>query len=362
MSRYESISRPFYRRIDAERAHGFGVAALRARAVLPIGAVRDPRLSVDLLGLRFPNPIGMAAGFDKNAEVPDQLLRLGFGFTEVGTLTPKPQQGNPKPRVFRLTDDRAVINRLGFNNDGHAAALARLSRRAERPGIVAVNVGANKDSEDRIADYVDGIRTFASVASYFTINVSSPNTPGLRDLQAREALDELLGRSLDARDALAAAHGRRVPVLLKIAPDLTREGLEDVAEVSLSRGVDGMIVSNTTLARPGLTDPQREEQGGMSGVPLMHRSTVILARMRQLVGPAFPLIGVGGVLTGEDALEKLRAGANLVQLYTGFVYRGPRTAMHVNRELLRGLDRLGAGFAAEVTGSGVTEWADKPLA
>jgi dihydroorotate dehydrogenase len=360
MSVYARVSRPLFRYVSAERAHRLGVVALKT-GVVPVRSLRDERLHVSLLGLEFPNPLGMAAGFDKNAEVPDALLRIGFGFAEVGTVTPLAQPGNPQPRMFRLTQDRAVINRLGFNNAGHAAALERLSRRQGRPGVVGVNVGANKDSGDRVADYVAGIRTFASVASYFTINVSSPNTPGLRDLQGRAALDELLGRSLEARDATAVAQGTRVPVLLKIAPDLTDEGLADIVDVALARGVDGLVISNTTLERGGLTDPQASEAGGMSGAPLFERSTIVLARARRLAGPDLPIVGVGGVLDGDDLFEKLAAGADLVQLYTGFVFGGPATAPHVLRGLLARMDREGIDHVRSVTGLRTEEWAARPL-
>jgi dihydroorotate dehydrogenase len=360
MSLYTRFSGPFFRYVSPERAHRLGVLALKA-GLPPVRTVQDPRLAVSLLGLEFPNPLGMAAGFDKNAEVPDGLLRIGFGFAEVGTVTPKAQPGNPQPRMFRLPADRAVINRLGFNNAGHAAALVRLSQRQGRGGVIGVNVGANKDAEDRVADYVDGIRSFASVASYFTINVSSPNTPGLRDLQAKEALDELLHRTIDARDAIAIASGAKVPVLLKIAPDLTPEGLQEAVEVAVQRGVDGLVVANTTLSRDGLTDPQASESGGMSGAPLFHRSTAFLARVRQLAGRDLPIIGVGGVLTGDDLYEKLRAGANLVQLYTGFVFGGPATAPRVLGELLTRMDRDGVRDVTEVVGRGIEEWAERPL-
>lgn len=357
MSLYARFSRPFFRALDPERAHRVGVAALKA-GVVPVRAVQDPRLRVRSFGLDFPNPLGMAAGFDKDAEVPDALLRIGFGFAEIGTVTPLAQSGNPQPRMFRLPEDRAVINRLGFNNAGHAAALSRLQERRGRPGIVGVNVGANKDSADRVGDYVAGIRTFAAVASYFTVNVSSPNTPGLRDLQGRAALDELLVRTLGARDeAAAAGDAGRVPVLLKIAPDLSQEGLADVVDVALARRVDGLIVSNTTLSRDGLSSPLARESGGLSGAPLLRPSTVILARARTLAGPELPIVGVGGVLTGDDLFEKLRAGADLVQLYTGFVFGGPGTAPRVLRELLARMDREGFADVASVTGTGTERWA-----
>jgi dihydroorotate dehydrogenase len=308
--------------LDAETAHGFAMSALRHGLVWARPVVDDPRLAVDALGLRFPNPLGMAAGFDKNAVAPDPLLRLGFGFVEVGTITPLPQEGNPRPRIFRLAEDRAVINRLGFNNDGHAAVERRLAARRDRPGIVGVNIGANKDASDRVADYVAGIRRFAPYASYLAINVSSPNTPGLRDLQAHAALDELLARVVDARDGASASVGRRVPLLVKIAPDVSDSDLDAIASVCATRRIDGLIVCNTTLSRSGVTSPLRREQGGLSGRPLFARSTIVLARMRQRLGPQMTLIGVGGVFDASDVATKIAAGADLVQVYTGFVYGG----------------------------------------
>jgi dihydroorotate dehydrogenase len=349
------------RRMDAETAHGLAVKAL-ACGIAPRGrADADPKLAVRFFDMSLPNPLGMAAGFDKNAEVPDALLSLGFGFAEVGTLTPRPQPGNPKPRIFRLPEAGAVINRLGFNNEGHAAALARLSARAGRPGVVGVNVGANKDSTDRAADYEAGIRAFAGVAGYFTANVSSPNTPGLRDLQAREALDELLARTLAARDAMAATVGRRVPVLLKIAPDMTEAGLDDVAEVSLARGIDGLIVSNTTVTRTGVSGPTAAEAGGLSGRPLFERSTIVLAKMRRRVGPAMPMVGVGGISDGHDAADKMRAGATLVQLYTGFIYGGASLPARILRELSAIVARDGLTAVGDLCGSAVDRWADRPI-
>ncbi|HEX2148375.1 MAG TPA: quinone-dependent dihydroorotate dehydrogenase [Pseudorhizobium sp.] len=348
--------------LDPETAHGMSLAALKSGLVPACVASPDPRLAQTVAGLSFSNPLGMAAGYDKNAEVPDALLRLGFGFTEVGTLTPRPQGGNPKPRIFRLPADRAVINRLGFNNEGHEAALARLLARRNAGGIVGVNIGANKDSEDRIADYVAGIHRFAALASYFTVNISSPNTPGLRDLQARESLQALLHAVLAARSQEAERLGRPLPVFLKIAPDLPEEGLDDIAAEALSHDLDGLIVSNTTLSRAGLTDArQAGEAGGLSGAPLFHLSTTVLAKMRRRVGANLPIIGVGGVGSAEDALEKIRAGADLVQLYSCMVYEGPGLPGRILEGLSRLLDREGAASIRDLRDCRVDQWAAEKL-
>jgi dihydroorotate dehydrogenase len=341
------------RRFDAEDAHALAVAGLK---LLPPRAPPrdDPRLRVHAFGLEFQNPVGLAAGFDKNAEVADAMLGLGFGFVEVGTLTPRPQPGNPRPRVFRLVEDRAVVNRYGFNNDGHARAHARLAARRAR-GIVGVNIGANKDSEDRVADYARGIEAFADVASYFTINVSSPNTPGLRDLQEKTALDELLAQVLAARERAA----RRRPVLLKIAPDLSLAELDDIVAVARARGVDGMIVSNTTLARPStLRSPGARESGGLSGAPLFEPSTRLLAAAYQRVEGRFPLIGVGGIESAETALAKIEAGATLVQIYSGLVFAGPGLVARAKRGLLTLLERETTDLSALV-GRRAAQWAQE---
>ncbi len=353
---FKTIARRGLFLFDAETAHGMSITALKSGLVPTCSLKADPRLSVRVAGLEFPNPLGMAAGYDKNAEVPDALLRLGFGFAEVGTLTPKPQAGNHKPRIFRLEKDLAVINRLGFNNEGHAAALARLL--ARRPaGIVGVNIGANKDSADRIADYVEGIRRFAGVASYFTANISSPNTPGLRDLQARESLASLLSAVLAARDEVAEATGVRRPVFLKIAPDLTEEGMDDIAAEALAHDLDGLIVSNTTLSREGLSDPRLAgEAGGLSGKPLFDKSTAVLARMRSRVGAAMPIIGVGGVSSAETAMEKIRAGADLVQLYSCMVYEGPALPGQIVRGLSQILDREKVASIRDLRDSRLDYW------
>jgi dihydroorotate dehydrogenase len=330
------LARPLLHALDAETAHGLTIAALKA---LPRAApqVIDARMRVDALGLSFPNPLGLAAGFDKNAEVPDQMLALGFGFTEVGTVTPLPQQGNPRPRLFRLAEDEAVINRMGFNNEGHQAALKRLTAR-RGPGIVGVNIGANKDSTDRIADYVKGIAAFSHVASYFTVNISSPNTPGLRALQSRAELEQLLARLNAAR----AAEAKRPPMLLKIAPDLRADELEDIAAACAGGAVDGIIVSNTTLSREGLRSARASEAGGLSGLPLLALSTRQLARLHLLTKGAIPLIGAGGVHDADSALLKIRAGASLVQLYSALVYRGPGLVTEILSGLAAELGRSGA--------------------
>ena len=312
------LLRPLLFALDPETAHGAAVVALKS-GLLPRAPAPHPSLRRRLLGLDFPNPVGLAAGFDKNAEVRDAALALGFGFVEVGTVTPRPQPGNPRPRMFRLVMDRAIINRLGFNNEGHEAVYARLAAR-ERKGIVGVNLAANKDSTDRVADYVAGVRRFADVADYLTINVSSPNTPGLRDLQEKDAIAGLLDAVTNARNAAA----KRAPLLLKIAPDLDDGALIAIADAAIAAGVDGMIVSNTTVARDGLTDRMQGTQaGGLSGRPLFARSTAMLAKLREITGSTLVLVGVGGVDSATAARAKLDAGADLVQLYTGMVYEGP---------------------------------------
>ena len=333
------------RLLDPERAHRLTIAALKA-APLPHAPADDPALAVEAFGLRFPNPLGMAAGFDKNAEVYNPLLRLGFGFAEIGTVTPLAQPGNPRPRIFRLEQDEAVINRLGFNGEGHAPALERL-RREMPAGIVGVNIGANKDAADRVADYVAGIKAFAGVASYFTVNVSSPNTPGLRDLQGEAALDELLARVLDARDAA----GTGKPVLLKIAPDLTLGGIDGVVRIARARKIDGMIVSNTTISRPAslMSRTSAQEAGGLSGKPLFALSTAMLAAAFLRVEGQFPLVGTGGVDSAQAALAKIRAGATLLQLYSALVYRGPGLVGEIKRGL------VAAGPLASLTGVDAAE-------
>jgi dihydroorotate dehydrogenase len=349
------LIRPLIFTLDGERAHRLTIAGLKA---LPAGAAPpdDPVLGIRVSGLDFPNPVGLAAGFDKDGEVFAQMLGLGFGFAEVGTLTPLPQPGNPKPRLFRLAEDRAVINRLGFNNGGLDSALRRLERRRRdgpstplragpsallRTGIVGVNVGANKDSSDRIADYVRGVRTMASVADYLTINISSPNTPGLRGLQDRRALDELLSAVAEQR----SHHGP--PIFLKLAPDLDRDGIDDVADVAIARGVNALIVSNTTISRPELKSRYRGETGGLSGAPLKSLALDKLREFRSAVGSEIPLIAAGGIETGADAFARIRAGASLVQLYSALIYEGPGLARRICAELSGLLQRDGFRNVAE---------------
>ncbi|ESX48318.1 quinone-dependent dihydroorotate dehydrogenase [Mesorhizobium sp. M0924] len=353
---FDRIGQKLLFTFDPETAHGMSIAALRCG--LPVGArtVRDDRLKLSLCGIAFPNPLGMAAGYDKNAEVPDALLGLGFGFAEVGTVTPLPQAGNPKPRIFRLTEDDAVINRLGFNNEGHEAAEKRLAARQGRGGIVGVNIGANKDSADRVRDYELGVSRFAKYASYLTVNISSPNTPGLRTMQAREQLGELLSRVMSVRAAASA----QPPLFLKIAPDLVEAELEDIAAEVSEKQIDGVIVSNTTLARTGLRSAT-SETGGLSGKPLFERSTIVLAKMRKLLGPERAIIGVGGVDSAENALEKIRAGADLVQLYTGMIYAGPALPGRILAGMVRFADKERLKSLRELRDSRLDQWAARPL-
>ncbi len=338
------LLRPALFLLDAERAHRISLAALKA---LPrrgtVGA--ESKLASEVAGLRFPNPLGMAAGYDKDGEVPDALLGLGFGFAEVGSITPLPQAGNPRPRLFRLIEDRAVINRMGFNNHGAAAAVARLAARRGRPGIVGINLGANKDSPDRIADYATMARLMAPLASYLAVNVSSPNTPGLRALQDEGALAALL-------DAVLSARGPGGPsVFLKVAPDLARGEIDSIARIALDKGLGALIVSNTTLSRPPLKSRHSREAGGLSGAPLRDLAQQCLRDFRSATGGAISLIGVGGIANAEDAWARIRAGASLVQLYSAMVYHGPGLARTITRGLERLMHRDGFASIAEAVGS-----------
>lgn len=334
------LVRPLLFTLEAERAHRLTIALLKA---LPMRAARhDPRLASRVAGIAFPSPIGLAAGVDKDAEVPDAFLSFGFGFVEVGTVTPLPQAGNPRPRLFRLVEDQAVINRMGFNNRGQKAARARLAKRAGQPGIVGVNIGANKDAADRIADYAVGARAMAGYASYLTINVSSPNTPGLRALQDAAALDELLAAALERRS---------VPVFLKVAPDLAGADIDAIARVAIDRGVDALIVANTTVSRPRLRGRHATEAGGLSGAPLKSLALQRLRDFRAATGGALPLIAAGGIAGGADAYAAIRAGASLVQLYTALVYHGPGLPRRIARELVALLVRDGFAGVGEAVGA-----------
>jgi len=343
------------RPLDPENAHGVTIAALKLGLLGSTSAKRDDAiLRTRVWDLDFPNPIGLAAGFDKHAEVPDAILNLGFGFTEAGTVTPKPQPGNPRPRLFRLEEDLAVINRFGFNSQGLAPFAARLAarRQAGRSGIVGANVGKNREAEDAAADYEAGITAVCKLADYIVINVSSPNTPGLRALQARQHIETLIRRS---REALVRAAPARVPPLLaKVGPDLDEAELRDIAEVALACGLDGLIVGNTTVQRPaGLRSRFAAETGGLSGRPLMAHATACLAQMYRLTGGRIPIVGCGGVASGRDAYVKIRSGASLVQLYSALVYQGPGLVTRVKRELADCLRADGYSSIAQAVGADV---------
>lgn len=349
--------------LDPEKAHEMTIASLE-RGLYPRETNPDPVcLAASLGGLKLSNPIGIAAGFDKDARVPDAVLGMGCGFAEVGTLTPKPQEGNAKPRLFRLMDDRAVINRFGFNNCGHDVALARLADRKRRGGVVGVNIGANRDASDRTADYVAGLNAFYDVASYFTVNISSPNTPGLRDLQAPAALDELLGRVMAARAAKVAIGAPQRPIVVKIAPDIAEADLPAICARLEAHKVDLIAVSNTTLARPATLRDQTtaREMGGLSGRPVFHRATAMLARVYRETGGRIPLIGAGGVDSGQTAFAKLEAGASLIQLYTGLVFEGAGLIGRIKAHLAEQCRVEGIRQIGEVTGRKAAEWAAKPL-
>ena len=338
------------RLLAPEAAHRLTIRLLSAGLGFYTSGADDPILETRLWGRRFPNPIGMAAGYDKNAEAYRALLRLGFGFAEVGSVTPRPQPGNPKPRLFRLTEDRAVINRMGFNNDGVEAIARRLQGRGRLPGPLGINLGKNKDSADAAADYVRGVQVLGPYADYLVINVSSPNTPGLRALQGREPLAALIEAVKRARHD---ACPEMPPLLVKIAPDLQPEDKHDIAAVALESGIDGLIVSNTTIARPpSLRSAHRAEAGGLSGAPLFQPSTALLAEMYRLTQGRLALVGVGGVASGADAYAKIRAGASLVQLYSALVYEGPGLVGRIKRELAQALRRDGFSSLSQAVGVG----------
>lgn len=349
----QGLTRDALLRMDPETAHGATISALKL-GLSPEQAGSDPpELAISLAGLDLKNPVGMAAGFDKNAEVPKPLARMGFGMVEVGTVTPRPQAGNPKPRLFRIASAEGVVNRMGFNNEGHEAAFARL-KGAHVGAILGVNIGANKDSEDFVADYVKGVLRFADVADYLTVNISSPNTPGLRNLQADEALTRLLAAVLDAR----AKAKTRVPVFLKIAPDLDETQLDGIARVISGTGLDGLIVSNTTVSRDAVEGLENAtETGGLSGRPLFNLSTRRLAQMRQRVG-TLPIIGVGGIHSPESAVAKFEAGADAIQLYSALVFGGLDLLDRIKRGLAAAVRAQGLRSVTELTGRTNGAWAD----
>jgi len=339
-------------RMDPERAHGLSLAALRS-GLLPLpGPVTTPRLATSLAGLALPNPVGLAAGYDKNAVALAPLMRAGFGFLEVGAATPRAQQGNPAPRLFRLTEDRAAINRFGFNNEGAVPIAARLAMRPKGGIPVGLNLGANKDSTDRAADFAAVLAACGPHVDFATVNVSSPNTEKLRDLQGRAALTGLLAAIMEVRASLAEP----VPVFLKIAPDLTADELAEIADVALASGIAGIIATNTTVSREGLKCEQARENGGLSGAPLFEKSTRVLARLSQLIEGRLPLIGVGGICTADQAYTKIRAGATAVQIYTGMVYEGLSLAARIAREMDVLIARDGFTSVAQAIGKGRADW------
>ena len=339
-----SICRPLLFRIPAEPAHRLTIAALAAAPRVG-SAAPQPLLCQRVAGLVFPNPVGIAAGFDKNGEVPDALLGLGFGFVEAGTVTPRPQEGNPKPRLFRLVEDNAVINRMGFNNAGAAVVARRLAARRSRPGVVGANIGANKDSADRVADYAAMTRIMAPLASYLTINISSPNTPGLRALQDPAALADLLDAVIDARGSL------QTRLFLKLAPDLTSTDIDAICKIALDKQLDALIVTNTTITRPALRSPLAGEAGGLSGEPLRALALQVLRDFRSATGGAIPLIGVGGIASADDAWERICAGASLIQLYSALVYQGPGLVRQIVDGLVKRVSAEGMSSIAEAVGS-----------
>lgn len=347
--------------LPPETAHELTLRMLELGFFPRSSAPDHPSLSLSFAGLTLPNPVGIAAGFDKDARVPTAILELGCGFAEIGTVTPLPQSGNPRPRLFRLTRDHAVINRLGFNNGGQRAALERLRWRFDTSGVVGVNIGANKDSVDRVADYVKGLETFADDASYFTINISSPNTPGLRDLQAPEALDELLTRVMAAREELASKGKRKPPIVVKLSPDIAEDDIAAITGRLMAHKVDGIAVSNTTLSRQGLTDRAAREAGGLSGRPLFRRSTIMLAKVYRATEGKIPLIGIGGIDSGEKALAKIEAGATLIQLYTGLIYEGAGLIERIKHHLTEAVRTAKVAAITELVGRHADTWAAKSL-
>ncbi|XP_020297002.1 uncharacterized protein LOC109861675 [Pseudomyrmex gracilis] len=348
---YNEVAIPMMHLLDPETAHNLAVKILKW-GLVPRQKTEDPRtLRTSVFGFNLTNPIGMAAGFDKQGEAVEGLHKIGFGFVEIGSVTPKPQSGNAKPRVFRLPQDRAVINRYGFNSDGHDVVWKRLKKLKENKhfnGIVGINLGKNKESKDAVRDYIDGIKKFMDVADYFVINVSSPNTPGLRSLQSKQSLKQLLTSVNEAREMLDS----KQPLLLKLAPDLSDSERQDVADVILQKksNVDGLILCNTTIARPNLIDPNREESGGLSGAPLTDISTAMISDMYKRTRGSIPIIGVGGIFSGTDVYAKIKAGASLVELYTSYIYNGPPIVSKIKRELCEILEADGFSSVNDAIG------------
>lgn len=338
-----SLFKPALFLIDPEKAHRLTIAGLKAAPLPPVR--HDAALASEVAGVTFPAPVGIAAGFDKDAEVPDAVLGLGFGFAEVGSITPRPQAGNPKPRLFRLAEDRAVINRMGFNNGGADAALERLEARRGKAGVVGINIGANKDSDDRIADYAVMTKLMAPHATYLAVNISSPNTPGLRALQDEGALVELLDAVFEARGADGP------PIFLKVAPDLEPEDVDSIARIAMDKKLGALIVSNTTISRPPLKSSQAGETGGLSGAPLRDLAQQRIRDFRKATGGAMPLVGVGGIGSADDAWARIRAGASLIQIYSALVYEGPGLAQKINRGLVQRMKREGFSTIAEAVGT-----------
>ena len=347
----EKLALAVMHRLDPETAHGLSIKALKSGLTPCPGPVTSPRLKTEIAGLSLPNPVGLAAGFDKNAEALSALTQAGFGFIEVGAATPRPQPGNPKPRLFRLSEDRAAINRFGFNNEGMEAVGARLAQRP-KDGVIGLNLGANKDSDDRAQDFARVLSHCGAHLDFATVNVSSPNTEKLRDLQGKAALSALLAGVMEAREGL----DRPIPVFLKIAPDLDETGLDDIADVARESGIDAVIATNTTLARDGLKSAQRDEMGGLSGAPLFEKSTRVLAQLSSRLDGAVPIIGVGGISSAEDAYAKIRAGASAVQFYTALVYGGLSLAAEIANGLDALLARDGHDSVAQAVGTDRATW------
>ncbi len=347
----EKLALAVMHRLDPETAHGLSIKALKSGLTPCPGPVTSPRLKTEIAGLNLPNPVGLAAGFDKNAEALGALTQAGFGFIEVGAATPRPQPGNPKPRLFRLSEDRAAINRFGFNNEGMEVIGARLAQRPKN-GVIGLNLGANKDSDDRAQDFARVLSNCGTHLDFATVNVSSPNTEKLRDLQGKAALSALLAGVMEAREGL----DRPIPVFLKIAPDLDEAGLDDIADVARESGIDAVIATNTTLARDGLKSAHRDEMGGLSGAPLFEKSTRVLAQLSSRLDGAVPIIGVGGISSAEDAYAKIRAGASAVQFYTALVYGGLSLAAEITNGLDALLARDGHDSVAQAVGTDRATW------